>query len=156
MKGFVFTTGAFFFSRNTWTGFSIRPRRFLLTLPMTRNALREAVLETCRQNNLRDGYIRLVVTRGKGDLGLNPNSCAKPTVFIIAATIQLYPEKFYTEGLRVNTVPTQRVSPAALSPGDQVAELPEQHPGEDRGESLRRPGIDLVESTGVRSGVYGG
>ena len=72
--------------------------------------------KTCRQNNLRDGYIRLVVTRGKGDLGLNPNKCGKPTVFIIAATIELYPEKYYTEGLRVNTVPTQRVSPAALSP----------------------------------------
>jgi branched-chain amino acid aminotransferase len=91
-------------------------KAILLTVPMDRAALRAAVLETCRQNQLRDGYIRLVVTRGKGDLGLNPNSCAKPTVFIIAATIQLYPEKYYTEGLRVNTVPTQRVSPAALSP----------------------------------------
>ena len=57
-----------------------------------------------------------MVTRGKGDLGLNPNKCSKPTIFIIAATIELYPEKYYTEGLRVNTVPTQRVSPAALSP----------------------------------------
>jgi branched-chain amino acid aminotransferase len=88
----------------------------LLAVPMERAALREAVLETIRQNNLRDGYVRLVVTRGKGDLGLNPNSCKEPTVFIIAATIQLYPEKYYTEGLRVNTVPTQRVSPAAVSP----------------------------------------
>ncbi len=91
-------------------------KAILLTIPLERDALRAAVLETCRQNQLRDGYIRLVVTRGKGDLGLNPNSCLKPTVFIIAATIVLYPEKFYTEGLRVNTVPTQRVSPAALSP----------------------------------------
>ena len=91
-------------------------KAILLTLPLDRDTLREAVLETCRQNKLRDGYIRLVVTRGKGDLGLNPNKCAKPTLFIIAATIELYPEKYYTEGLRVNTVPTQRVSPAALSP----------------------------------------
>jgi branched-chain amino acid aminotransferase len=91
-------------------------RAILLTLPLDRDTLREAVLETIRQNNLRDGYVRLVVTRGKGDLGLNPNSCKNPTVFIIAATIQLYPEKYYTEGLRVNTVATQRVSPAALSP----------------------------------------
>jgi branched-chain amino acid aminotransferase len=83
---------------------------------MDRAALRETVLETCRQNGLRDGYIRLVVTRGKGDLGLNPNKCSKPTLFIIASTIELYPEKFYTEGLRVNTVPTQRVSAAAVSP----------------------------------------
>jgi branched-chain amino acid aminotransferase len=91
-------------------------KAILLTIPLDRDTIREAVLGTCRRNELRDGYIRLVVTRGKGDLGLNPNSCSKPTVFIIAATIQLYPEKYYTEGLRVNTVPTQRVSPAALSP----------------------------------------
>jgi branched-chain amino acid aminotransferase len=91
-------------------------KAILLPIPMERAALREAVLETIRQNKLRDGYVRLVVTRGKGDLGLNPNSCKEPTLFIIAATIQLYPEKYYTEGLRVNTVPTQRVSPAAVSP----------------------------------------
>jgi branched-chain amino acid aminotransferase len=91
-------------------------KAILLAIPMTRDAVREAVLETCRQNQLRDGYIRLVVTRGKGDLGLNPIKCSKPTVFIIATTIELYTEKCYTEGLRVNTVPTQRVSPAALSP----------------------------------------
>jgi branched-chain amino acid aminotransferase len=91
-------------------------KAILLTIPMERDVLRDTVLETCRQNGLRDGYIRLVITRGKGDLGLNPIKCRKPTVFIIAATIELYPEKLYTEGLRVNTVPTQRVSPAALSP----------------------------------------
>ncbi|HUB67771.1 MAG TPA: branched-chain-amino-acid transaminase [Candidatus Methylacidiphilales bacterium] len=91
-------------------------KAILLTIPMERETLREATLETCRQNDLRDGYIRLVVTRGKGDLGLNPTKCGKATVFIIAATIELYPEKLYTEGLRVNTVPTQRISPAALSP----------------------------------------
>jgi branched-chain amino acid aminotransferase len=91
-------------------------KAILLEIPLSRELMQEAVLETCRQNNLRDGYIRLVVTRGKGDLGLNPNKCSHPTVFIIAATIELYPEKYYTEGLRVNTVPTQRVSPAALSP----------------------------------------
>lgn len=91
-------------------------KAILLTIPMERDALRAAVLETCRKNQLRDGYIRLVVTRGKGDLGLNPNKCRQATVFIIAATIELYPEKLYTEGLRVNTVPTQRISPAALSP----------------------------------------
>jgi len=91
-------------------------KAILLTIPLSREELHEAVLETCRQNKLRDGYIRLVVTRGKGDLGLNPNKCSKPTIFIIAATIELYPEKYYTEGLRVNTVPTQRVSAAAVSP----------------------------------------
>jgi branched-chain amino acid aminotransferase len=91
-------------------------KAILLTIPLEIDAMREAVLETCRQNELRDGYIRLVVTRGKGDLGLNPIKCPKATTFIIASTIELYPEKLYTEGLRVNTVPTQRISPAMLSP----------------------------------------
>lgn len=91
-------------------------KAILLTVPLERDAMRDVVLETCRQNQLRDGYIRLVITRGKGDLGLNPNKCPKPTIFCIAATIELYPEKLYTEGLRVNTVPTQRISPAMLSP----------------------------------------
>jgi branched-chain amino acid aminotransferase len=91
-------------------------KAIMLAVPLDRAAMQEAVLETCRRNNLRDGYIRLVITRGKGDLGLNPNKCPKPTVFCIAAAIDLYPEKCYTEGLRVNTVPTQRISPAMLSP----------------------------------------
>jgi branched-chain amino acid aminotransferase len=91
-------------------------KAILLTVPLNRDEMRAMVLETCRVNNLRDGYIRLVITRGKGDLGLNPNKCPKPTIFCIASGIELYPEKYYTEGLRVNTVPTQRVSPAALSP----------------------------------------
>jgi len=91
-------------------------KAILLTIPIPREELEEAVKETVRQNKLQNGYIRLVVTRGKGDLGLNPNKCSKPTIFCIAATIELYPEKYYTEGLRVNTVPTQRMSPAVLSP----------------------------------------
>src|ERR1700761_839273 len=91
-------------------------KAILLDIPIKRAELEEAVKETVRQNKLQNGYIRLVVTRGKGDLGLNPNKCSKPTIFIIAATIELYPEKYYTEVLRVNTVPTQRMSPAVLSP----------------------------------------
>ncbi|MEI9999502.1 MAG: branched-chain-amino-acid transaminase [Verrucomicrobiota bacterium] len=91
-------------------------KAILLTVPLDRDAMREMVLETCRQNHLRDGYIRLVITRGKGDLGLNPNKCPKPSIFCIAAHIELYPAQYYTEGLRVNTVPTQRVSAAAVSP----------------------------------------
>ena len=91
-------------------------KAIMLSIPMTVDELRAKVLETCRINHLHDGYIRLVVTRGKGDLGLNPIKCPVATVFIIATTIDLYPAKCYVEGLRVNTVPTQRMSPAALSP----------------------------------------
>jgi branched-chain amino acid aminotransferase len=91
-------------------------KALMLKLPMTRKELSDAVCETCRQNNLRDGYIRLVVTRGVGNLGLSPNSCKTPSVFIIADKIQLYPKENYEQGLTVVTVPTRRTNPAALSP----------------------------------------
>ena len=88
----------------------------LLQLPLTRAELVEATLETCRQNNLTDAYIRLVVTRGVCDLGLAPWLCPKPTVFIIASKISLYPKEHYDNGLAIVTVPTRRINPAALPP----------------------------------------
>ncbi len=91
-------------------------KAILLALPMTRAELREATCETCRVNGLRDAYIRLVVTRGVGDLGLAPWSCAKPTVFIIAGKISIYPQEHYDHGLAIVTVPTRRIGPAALPP----------------------------------------
>lgn len=87
-----------------------------LTIPVSREKMIEDLLETIRQNGLRDGYIRLVVTRGEGTLGLNPAQCPKPTVFIIAATIQLYPESAYENGLTVVTTSSRRIGPAALPP----------------------------------------
>lgn len=83
-------------------------KSILLDIGMTKDEMTEALLETLRRNNLRDAYIRLVVTRGKGDLGLDPRSCEKPTVYIIAAQIQLYPEELYEQGLDLVTVPTRR------------------------------------------------
>jgi branched-chain amino acid aminotransferase len=91
-------------------------RSICLEIPMTRQEMAEAVLETIRQNRLRDGYIRLVVTRGVGNLGLNPEQCKNPSVIIIAATIALYHEDFYRKGLSVVTVATRRTSPASLNP----------------------------------------
>ena len=91
-------------------------KALLLTLPLSRPELIEATCETCRRNQLRNGYIRLVVTRGPGDLGLSPWSCPKPTLFIIASTIQLYPKEYYDNGLSIVTVPTRRIGPAALPP----------------------------------------
>src|SRR6266481_5048522 len=64
-----------------------------LDIPMSRHEMIEALLETIRQNDLRDGYIRLLVTRGVGNLGLNPAQCKRASVIIIAATVTLYPEK---------------------------------------------------------------
>ena len=87
-----------------------------LELPASRGELRELVCEACRVNGLTDGYIRLVVTRGVGSLGLAPWECGEPGLIVIADSIALYPEQFYTEGLRLVTVPTRRVGAAALPP----------------------------------------
>jgi branched-chain amino acid aminotransferase len=91
-------------------------KAIMLEMPLTRQEMSKAVCETCRRNHLKDGYIRLVVTRGVGDLGLSPWLCAKPTVFIIADKITLYSKELYTKGLAVVTVPTRRVNSAAFSP----------------------------------------
>ena len=91
-------------------------KAILLKIPLNRDEMRAAVLKTCQRNKMKAGYLRLVVTRGKGYLGLSPDRCKKPTVIIIASELELYPEKYYREGLRVVTVPTWRNSPAALDP----------------------------------------
>ncbi len=91
-------------------------KAILLKVPLSFDELREATVETCRRNNLEDGYIRLLVTRGKGSLGLSPDSCPRATVIIIAAEIELFPREYYTKGLRVATAPTRRTAPAALNP----------------------------------------
>jgi branched-chain amino acid aminotransferase len=75
-------------------------KAILLEIPMSHAALVKATVETCRANKLRDGYIRLVVTRGVGTLGLNPRTCKKPSVIIIADKIQLYPPEYYQRGTR--------------------------------------------------------
>ena len=91
-------------------------RSICLEIPMTMPDMTEAVLETIRQNHLRDGYIRLLVTRGIGNLGLNPTQCKSPSVIIIAATIALYHQDFYRKGLTIVTCATRRSNPAALNP----------------------------------------
>lgn len=87
-----------------------------LTIPMTPEEMCAAVVLTCRENNTLNGYVRLVVTRGVGTLGLNPYLCERPQVFIIAADIQLYPEELYEKGLRIVTVGTVRNHPEAINP----------------------------------------
>jgi branched-chain amino acid aminotransferase len=91
-------------------------RSICLDIPMTRQEMTKALLETIRQNHLRDGYVRLVVTRGVGNLGLNPEQCKNPSVIIIVATIALYHEDFYRKGLSIVTVATRRSNPASLNP----------------------------------------
>lgn len=80
----------------------------LIDLWLTKEEMKEVVIETLRKNNLREGYVRLVVTRGVGDLGLDPDKCPKATIFCIASSIALYPKELYENGLVVNTVATRR------------------------------------------------
>ena len=87
-----------------------------LNIPMSKSEMSKAVVETCKANEIADGYIRLVITRGKGTLGLNPYLCKKAEVIIIVAKIQLYPQELYDNGLKIVTVGTVRNHPEAINP----------------------------------------
>jgi len=86
----------------------------MLKIPLSKKEIGEAVIKTVRANNLADGYMRLVVTRGKGDLGLDPKKCPRPTVFVIAHKITLYPKEMYDKGMEIITVPTVKNLVSAL------------------------------------------
>jgi len=86
-----------------------------LEIPISQQAMAEAVYQTLKVNNLTDAYIRLVVTRGAGSLGLDPNRTSDPQVIIIADRIQLYPRELYERGLEIVTASTMRNHPAALN-----------------------------------------
>ncbi|HTD14010.1 MAG TPA: branched-chain-amino-acid transaminase [Chthoniobacterales bacterium] len=136
-----------------------------LDIPMPRTALIEATLETIRQNDLHDGYIRLLVTRGVGSLGLSPDSCRRPSIVIIAATIALYPDSLYEKGLTLATCSVRRIPPGALSPrikslnylNNILAKIEAQQAGAAEGVMLNEQGY-VAECTGdnlfvVKNGV---
>jgi branched-chain amino acid aminotransferase len=87
-----------------------------LEIPISQEAMAKAVNDTLAANGIQDGYIRLVVTRGAGTLGLDPNRCSHPQVIIITDKIELYPEDFYRNGLEIVTASTMRNHPGALNP----------------------------------------
>ena len=91
-------------------------KSILLKIPMPPADMVRAVVQTCRKSKLRDGYIRLLVTRGVGSLGLNPHKCPRATVVIIADKIQLYPPEYYERGLDIITVATTRNLHSELNP----------------------------------------
>ncbi len=91
-------------------------KSILLEIPYSKQALGAAVCDTVRSNHLIDAYIRLVVSRGPGDLGLDPTKCAEPSVIIIADRIALYPEEFYRKGLQLASVSTRRPATDVLNP----------------------------------------
>jgi branched-chain amino acid aminotransferase len=89
----------------------------MLKIPLNKDQLIKAVVATLKINKLDNAYIRLIVTRGEGDLGLDPRKCpGGPSIIIIADKIALYPEKFYKKGLEIITVPTVRNLPEAVNP----------------------------------------
>lgn len=91
-------------------------KAILLDIPMSLDELTKACIATCQANGLRDGYIRLIVTRGRGTLGLDPRRCPRPSVIVIASTIQLYPVEYYETGLTIVTVPTTRNPTNSVNP----------------------------------------
>jgi branched-chain amino acid aminotransferase len=130
-------------------------RAIALEIPISRSEMIAATLETVRQNDLHDGYIRLIVTRGVGSLGLSPESCRRPSVIIIASTITLYPEELYQKGLAMITCATRRTSPAALSArvkslnylNNIMAKIEAQSAGAGEGVMLNEQGY-VAECTG--------
>jgi len=85
-----------------------------LEIPHDRKELEGLILDACRRNEILNGYIRVVVSRGKGDLGLDPRKCSKPTVVIIADKIKLYPEEQYRNGLKIIISSVRRMPPEAM------------------------------------------
>lgn len=88
----------------------------MLDIPLSKKELKKAILNVFKVNGLKDGYVRLVVTRGEGDLGLDPRKCTRPTIIMIADKITFYPEKIYREGMELITAATRRNAVEALNP----------------------------------------
>lgn len=91
-------------------------KAIMLEIPMRKEEMTEVLLETCRRNQIKDGYVRLVVTRGKGDLGLNPVSCKVASVFCIAGSITLYPDEMYIKGMPIITAVQRRNTATIVDP----------------------------------------
>ena len=130
-------------------------RVILLDVGIDKQEMTDAVLETIRANGLTEGYVRLVVTRGIGSLGLNPYQCPKASVIVIAANITLYDPEKYEHGLKVVTCSTRRPTPASLSPAvkslnylnNVMAKVEAIHAEADEGLMLNEQGY-VAECTG--------
>lgn len=137
----------------------------LSAIQLTPEVFAEKILETCRLNQIHDGYIRAVATRGVGDLGLDPRKCPRPSYFVIAASIQLYPAACYETGLKVISCATRRNAPTALDPAVKslnylnniLAKIEVGRANADEGLMLNQEGF-VAEATGdnifvLRDGV---
>ena len=130
-------------------------RALALEIPLSPAAMADAVRDTVRANRREDGYIRLVVTRGSGDLGVDPRNCPKPSVIIIVTGIQLYPPERYAHGLKVITSATRQVSHEAVDPRikslnylkNVLAKIDAQRAGADEAIMLNAEGF-IAECSG--------
>lgn len=91
-------------------------KSILLEIPIPPEEMKRLILEAVRRNGLQDAYVRPIVTRGRGDLGIDPRKCGRPTVVVIVDQIQLYPERAYREGLRMITATHRKSPPDSLNP----------------------------------------
>ena len=112
-------------------------KAILLDIPMAQDAMTAMVLECMRVNQLSDAYIRLVVTRGVGDLGLDPRKCVKPSIICIADKIALFAGGGGRDGAHDDDGADARESPRGAESAGEVAQLPGAHPGQDRRRSTR-------------------
>ncbi len=127
-----------------------------LSIPASLSELTQAIIRTLKANQLKDAYIRLVVTRGVGDLGLDPAKCSSPTIIIIADKITLYPEEYYKNGLKLITASTRRNVPEAVNPqikslnylNNILAKIEATNSGVMEAIMLNRDGY-IVECSGV-------
>ena len=130
-------------------------KTILLNIPMDQSEMAEAVLATCRENGIHDGYVRLVITRGVGGLGLNPHSCKNPSIIIIAGKIQLYPAELYEKGMAIITAATTRNAQNAVNPAIKslnylnniLAKIEAIHAGYEEALMLNTEGF-IAECTG--------
>lgn len=136
-------------------------KSIMLEVPVSLKEMQELVLKTLRKNKLKDAYIRVIVSRGEGDLGLDPNKCPKPSIIIITDKIQLYPEEYYKKGLELITVSTRRNSPDVLNPrikslnylNNIIAKIEVNLAGKLEGIMLNREGY-VAEATGDNIFIY--
>ena len=126
-------------SASTSTASTSRPGHRARNPAVAASEMIEAVDDTVKANNKLDGYIRLVVTRGAGTLGLDPRKTCDPQVIIIVDDISLYPPELYENGLEIITAVDDPQPPERAQPAHQVAQLPQQHPRQDRGHPRRLP-----------------
>ncbi|MBF0570532.1 MAG: branched-chain-amino-acid transaminase [Candidatus Omnitrophica bacterium] len=129
---------------------------------MTKKQMSDAVVFTLRSNRIKDGYIRLIISRGDGDLGLDPRKCyGKPNVIIIADKIVLYPRELYQKGMEIITVPTVKNNPNALNPqlkslnylNNILAKIEASHCGYNEAIMLEANGF-IGECTGDNVFIY--